>query len=364
MASISIVGGGVAGLLVARELAKHGYNVELFEEHRAFGVPRHCTGLVSEFTFRALGRPACESRVMRFNSYIIASCDLSRDIELLFNEHVYLLDRVRLEKLISIEAQCSGATLRLGTYVRNVMSSGKVEVLGGGKKKYDYVVLAEGAIRKFARDLGLCPRKLSSLKGFQAIAVIKKAKLDRPLIIACNSVCRDFFAWVVPYGNEGNYIVGVASAQDIYLSFTKLLKLISKHYGSEVVIVKHFGGLMPVSKPCALARGNVVGVGDSISLVKPVSGGGIYSIVLEVEALVKAFKGDFIDKGRYYGELSKLRKLITFQRVFKKLLTYFGGYEGVINVLLSLGIRKIVVGDYDSLELNLAETVRHLIFAT
>jgi len=364
LALISIVGGGIAGLLVARELARHGYSVKLFEEHEAFGIPRHCTGLVSEFTFKALGRPAHESKIMKFHTYGIATCDLGEEIELLFNEPVYLLDRELLEKVISEEALSLGADLKLRTYVRAIKSSGEVEVLGNHKEKYDYVVLAEGAIRRFSRELGMCPKKLNNLRGLQAIVKIKKLTLGRPLIITCSKICKDFFAWVVPYSDDGSYIVGVASRRNVYSSFIKLLKLISRRFSTEVFITKYFGGLIPIDKPCALTRGNVLGVGDSISLTKPISGGGIYSIVLEVKALINALKDSVLVKSIYCEELSKLYRLITLQYNIKKFLTYVGGYEKVVRIMLNLSMRRLVISSYDSLELDLAETARHLLLSS
>ncbi|NHV96347.1 MAG: FAD-binding protein, partial [Thaumarchaeota archaeon] len=44
---VVIAGGGLAGLLAAREVASKGLNVAVFEEDLEIGVPDKCDGLVS-----------------------------------------------------------------------------------------------------------------------------------------------------------------------------------------------------------------------------------------------------------------------------------------------------------------------------
>ena len=46
-----IVGGGPAGLFAARELARRGFSVVLFEEHERVGDPVHCTGVLGTESF-------------------------------------------------------------------------------------------------------------------------------------------------------------------------------------------------------------------------------------------------------------------------------------------------------------------------
>ncbi|MCD6428891.1 MAG: NAD(P)/FAD-dependent oxidoreductase [Desulfurococcales archaeon] len=361
MTAIAVVGGGIGGLLVARELAKRGYSIRLFEEHESFGAPRHCTGLVSQYTFESLGSPARESVVRRFYSYDIVTCNFDELVKLVFNEPVYLLDRELLEKVISMEAVGFGADLKLRSYVSSVECDGKVEVVKSCKEKYDYVVLAEGAVRVLSARLGMCSGELTNLVGLQAVAKIKGLILDNPLIIACSKLCRDFFAWIVPYDEDTNYIVGVATEHNINASFTNLLKLIGKYFNVNIDVIKHFGGLIPIDKPCSPIKGKVVGIGDSISTTKPLSGGGIYSIVLEVRALVDALeKNNALDLNVYYRELAGLFKMLSLQHNLRKFLISIGGYEKIIRTLFNLGISKIAIGNYDRLVVDVIKTIRNL----
>ena len=44
---VAIIGGGPGGLYAATQLAKGGFDVAVFEEHAAPGLPVHCTGVLA-----------------------------------------------------------------------------------------------------------------------------------------------------------------------------------------------------------------------------------------------------------------------------------------------------------------------------
>jgi len=361
LTAVAIIGGGIGGLLVARELAKRGYSIKLFEEHESFGIPRHCTGLVSQYTFESLGGPARESLVRRFYSYDIVTCNFGELVKLVFNKPVYLLDRELLEKSMSMEAESYGANLKLRSYVSSVEHDGRIQVAEKCREKYDYIVLAEGAIRRLSVRLGMCSEALTNLIGLQAIAKIKGLVLDSPLIIACNRLCRDFFAWIVPYDEDTNYIVGIATKHNVNESFMNLLKLVRKYLNVTIDVIKYFSGLIPMDKPCSPIKGKVVGIGDSISTTKPLSGGGIYSIVLEVRALTNTLeKNNALDVEAYCRELVSLFKILSLQHNLRKFLISIGGYEKVIKTLFDLGISKIVINNYDRLGVDVIKTIKNL----
>ena len=54
---VVIVGGGPAGLYSGLRLARAGWCVELFEEHRDIGEPVHCTGVLARDVFDVFGLP-------------------------------------------------------------------------------------------------------------------------------------------------------------------------------------------------------------------------------------------------------------------------------------------------------------------
>ena len=52
---VAVVGGGPAGLIVARELAAQGVQVKVFEEHPEIGTPNHCAGILSVEGLKRIG---------------------------------------------------------------------------------------------------------------------------------------------------------------------------------------------------------------------------------------------------------------------------------------------------------------------
>ncbi|HVP04993.1 MAG TPA: FAD-dependent oxidoreductase, partial [Dehalococcoidia bacterium] len=62
---VAVIGAGPAGSRTARNLARGGLRVRLVEEHRAVGVPSHCSGLISLRTLREaeIGEEAAINRI-------------------------------------------------------------------------------------------------------------------------------------------------------------------------------------------------------------------------------------------------------------------------------------------------------------
>ncbi|HEY4673420.1 MAG TPA: NAD(P)-binding protein, partial [Nitrososphaerales archaeon] len=52
---VIVMGGSIAGLLAAREVAATGLSVAVFEEHNEIGLPEKCDGLVSTKAIASLG---------------------------------------------------------------------------------------------------------------------------------------------------------------------------------------------------------------------------------------------------------------------------------------------------------------------
>jgi flavin-dependent dehydrogenase len=55
MIELAVIGGGPAGLIAAREAARAGASVIVFEEHMEIGEPERCAGLLSLSGLKRLG---------------------------------------------------------------------------------------------------------------------------------------------------------------------------------------------------------------------------------------------------------------------------------------------------------------------
>ncbi|OYT45791.1 MAG: hypothetical protein B6U85_08320, partial [Desulfurococcales archaeon ex4484_42] len=165
--SVAVVGGGIGGLLSSIEIAKLGFNVIVYEEHGAVGLPKHCTGLISETTLSEIIRSSGINHKniikAKFNEYavmLLTPNKLSMAFNIKFNEYVYLIDRVMTEQLIAQRAEDLGVNIKLKTIVSDVLidRSGmyliKYIVSRNVKSKmFTHVIIAEGAKRTLSSRL-------------------------------------------------------------------------------------------------------------------------------------------------------------------------------------------------------------------
>ncbi len=88
---VRVIGAGVAGLSFALAITATGYqDVLILEEHPRVGVPKHCTGLVSETTVQAFGSIARSCVVSKFREYVVRDTGGRSVIYLTLREPVYL----------------------------------------------------------------------------------------------------------------------------------------------------------------------------------------------------------------------------------------------------------------------------------
>ncbi len=348
---IGVVGGGPSGLLAAKVIGDAGYSVELFEENERVGVPRHCTGIISETVLsglRSILDSSIRSVVMQsFREYRVRG-PYGSEIYLELPGRVYVTDRVRMEEIMFESAVSAGVEPHLGIRVRDVRENGFLGLKGGGNLYYR-VVLAEGALMRHSLSLGLC-RKARRLIGIQGIVNVKEVP-ETVVIYALPEVSKDFFGWIVPYG-EGKVIAGFADSVATRAKLDLLLKFFRKDYGIDSVEVKSlFGGMIPSSGMCDLVKGAIAGIGDSVGSVKPLTGGGLYPILKEVEALRNSVNEGF-NLSKYSALTNKLKLILRKQLLLKELLRKLGGYGGIIRALNSLGVDEVRLKEYDLLSIT------------
>ncbi len=351
---VGVVGGGPAGLLSSIVLSRAGVFVDVFEEHPQVGLPRHCTGLLSSETINSMQKIAgglSKDFILRsFREYVVRVAGSSKSLTLKIPGKVYVTDRVLLEQELTDVATSEGVNVLLKSRVNGLSSDGQLMASGDvGPRKYDLVILSEGSAMNYSTALRMCEGR-EYLRALQSVIRVKGHVPGHPLVYVGREVSSSFFGWAVPYRDNG-VIVGYA---DEKASLTKLRKLVRTYLTDAGTVGEEksfFGGLIPSVKPCKPASGKVVGVGDAIASVKPLTGGGLYPIVKEVEAIPAVINSaDIMEYVRRVNPvLNKLRK----QYLLKKSLKLFGGYAGIVRVFWELGIRELTVSDYDSLRFRL-----------
>jgi len=275
---VAIIGGGPAGLTVARSLASSGHDVVVLEEHPEIGIPVHCTGVLGLDAFQEFDLPRdailSTTHVARFIA--ADGSDVAVDAE---RAKATVVDRARFDQALAASSRAAGAELRSGTRVRTVEIDSAGVTVGiddGPAVRARACVLACGANYRFNRQLGLgVPRSF-----------VQSAQLEQPMqgpgeveVHLGRAVAPGGFAWLVPFERDGQPhtrlgLMCESRAQGFFRDFAERTRARFKapagQWREPRLKILPLG---PVSRTYA---SRLLAVGDAAGLVKPTTGGGIY----------------------------------------------------------------------------------------
>ncbi len=326
---IAVVGAGPAGLIAAREAARRGAEVEVFEEHAEIGLPCHCAGLLSVKGLKTIGAahdgPFVQNMVRgaRFFSPSGLSFKVERDVAM-----ACVVDRSLFDKALARQATQAGARIRSNSRVRGTkrVKDGIVALAEQKSVRTKILVDAEGTSSKIVKEAGLKPLDSACiLPGLQYD--IKGVNVD-PAYVEVHvgrKIAPNLFAWVIPLSKDSARI-GLACKGG--KPKENLNRFMEARFGCEndlERIVARSGRVVtcgPIEKTYA---DNLLVVGDAAGQVKPITGGGVImggicaSIAGEVAARAarqEGFAGAFL--GRYESlwkeRLGKEFKMTTLAR--------------------------------------------------
>ncbi|GAB6148316.1 NAD(P)/FAD-dependent oxidoreductase [Stetteria hydrogenophila] len=312
----AVVGGGFWGLASALALARSGFRVTLFEEHRRVGVPEHCTGLVSRRVLDYLGRSVESSVVARYSW--LRLCGPTHCARIAPRGGVYKLDRVEVEDRLLAAAESEGVDARLGVRVSRVEPSGSLAWSGGGSASFDVVVLAEGALGRLRRRLGI---GYSGGFTYAVNAEAGECGLDAGgFTVAFHPEARGLFTWLIPLPG-GSCLAGSGSRDPraIPRALRAGLRVIGAPGGLE--FTRHYGGPLPLDGPARRLRaGRVVVVGDAAGMVKPLTGGGLYPAALFHRLALEALSSAGDPAGALEAAAARVSRLLARQARAARLL--------------------------------------------
>lgn len=289
VSDVTIVGAGPCGSYTALNLAKHGVNVAVYEEHAEVGIPCHCTGHLNIKSLRNLGLFPLPAKIVE-NTFdcITVYTPKGKKISIHFSQPITcLVNRTLFDKYIAEMAKKAGAHYHLGHRVESLVI-GKASVKGIAYKRQDgvkgfnlskIVVDAEGVSSKILKQKDMTTfKKRRFVNAVQAtVEGVEETESSVEVFIG-KTYAPGFYAWIAPKKN-GTAKVGLASnkgnPKELLQKFIKKHPIASKKLKNTKILHQAFhpiplGGVAP-----KIYSDGFLVVGDAASQVKPTTGGGV-----------------------------------------------------------------------------------------
>ncbi|MCD6312301.1 MAG: FAD-dependent oxidoreductase [Thaumarchaeota archaeon] len=338
MLELVVIGGGPAGLIAAREAAREGVEVTVFEEHHEIGEPERCAGLLSLSGLRKIKvspygkhlQNLVRGAVVKGVTGKIYSIDLRRPVAAVVSRRIF-------DKKLASQAERAGAKIICGARVKRVQRSRNsfnlITVNGCFSSRW--VIDAEGAGASILKSfLGLRTEPNKWIPITQLI--VEGHELDKNFVyMYFKKYLPHFFSYLIPIdGDLGK--LGVASRAP---NLKKLLEKFLREEFPDVRILSRSHHLVYTGFPInsvLLYLKRFIPVGDAAGHVKATTGGGVimggYISANLASAVAEEIRGGCAEKfleeaGRVIAEL---RRIALLRRLFADTSS------PVLDILLSL----------------------------
>ena len=287
--SVVIIGGGIAGLSVAKFLAERGIDFLLLEEHKEFfkkpcgeGITQKITGY--DFYDLYGSKKGIEKEIFE-------TCIYTKYGEIIVEMPTLMTDKKKIEEELARKAMKQGE-IRMGEKVERIENG----VLFPQKIKAKLIVGADGVfslVRNYIR--GKSPECGIGVVGYTK-DVEKDA--DKCHVIIKNGVAKYGYAWYFPKKDKWN--IGIGSFKKKYF------KNDFKRFKVKHESLKWRGAYIPLDKPVKSYGKNAILIGDSASHIFANTGAGILPSMicacLATEFIEKCARKNFYDVPLYLYE--------------------------------------------------------------
>ncbi|UCF12331.1 MAG: NAD(P)/FAD-dependent oxidoreductase [Thermoplasmatales archaeon] len=280
---VAVIGGGPIGGYIAKRIAREGFKIALFEEHKRIGLPLKCAGLVTSRIFRILNFP--KTKVVQNEIYGAHIYSPSGEVITIGGNkvHALVINRSQFDEEIINNAIKNGAEIYLEsrtTYAKKRNNTIQLDILKKEKTNQincSLLIGADGSKSKI-REVFRFPQPTEFLKGIGAEVTNTNLNPKFVEIFLGQNIAQGLFAWIIPINKDGSEArIGLCidsnSKNTLRQCFNRLLKVKQLQ---NVKITKHIGGYIPLGPLKKTVESNIMLVGDAAAQVKPTSGGGIY----------------------------------------------------------------------------------------
>ena len=268
MSRVNVIGASIAGLIAARELASHGIDTTVYEEHREIGIPEKCDGLVSAAGIAELGIVPPSNVVQNRLTAARFFSPSMKEIRInATKQNVVVLDRSRFDKYLAENAARAGSKIQLGSRVTHYSQTRDAASVTIGTESHSSDVLLDcSGYESFIRNGG---------EVFQAGQYLVYGKWFEKSTVEVYLDPKDapgFFKWVIPLGAD---VAKIGVAGNEINTFAVLEAFVKEK--EAVPLRKAAAPIICSGTIKKFVDGRIVKAGDSAGQPKPTTGGGIYT---------------------------------------------------------------------------------------
>ncbi|WP_297486982.1 NAD(P)/FAD-dependent oxidoreductase [Thermococcus sp.] len=362
---VVVVGSGIAGPIIAKNVAKAGYSVLLIDKKPAIGSPKQCAEGISVKVFKEYGIPYDRRFINREIYGAKLYSPSGYELELRYKEvSGVILERKVFDKMLAYYAAKAGADVLARTEAQDVIR--KDGRIAGIRAKHedelveiyaDIIVAADGVESTIARKAGINtyapPHEFDSSYEYEML--IEGFDPDLIHLWFGNEVAPRGYVWVFPKDEDrANVGIGIASDHPQTAKYYLDKWLREKGIPTRKILEVNVGVVPVGGFVRELAKGNVVVVGDAARQVNPMHGGGMAEAMeagtIASKWIVKALEEDNISLLQNYTrewwetDGKRLERILKVRRVTEKLTDE--DLDLFIRVLRGADAEKIASGNY------------------
>lgn len=302
-----MVGAGPSGSYLSYLLSRSGYDVLNLEEHPEVGKPVECTGLVSERVFKFVKSSSRINSVSGANVFF----PNGKSVHVEKAEKTIVIERDRFDMDASAMAISAGTDLKISSRVISVKTddeSASIKYREDGllrEEKARVVIGADGINSIVRKELyGVKSKRIVST--YQVDSATPMEDQDSVEVYLGSESTKGFFGWATPAGEYTRIGVGTYG-----ISPFRYFGRISQRFPKNKIMTIT-GGAIPIAYLKKTYGNRSLLVGDAGGIVKPLTGGGIYTGVVSA-----AHAADTLIPALESGDLSE-SSLSEYQRRWRR----------------------------------------------